>query len=83
VTNWANEEIAGDQWHGGSFDVEARRPEPKAIPGPAHEGSEPQAGDDFIPLLVPLSGLSVDVSNAGDGGEGSVVMLLSPGRERR
>jgi len=83
VTNWANEAIARDQLRGGSFDPEARRPEPRANPGPANEASEPQEGDDSDALLVALSGASWDVSGAGDGREGSVGMSSSAGGERR
>jgi len=82
VTNWANEAIARDQLRGGSVDREARRPEPRANPGPANEASERQEGDDSDALLVALSGASWDVSGAGDGREGSVGMLSSAGGER-
>jgi len=82
VTNWVNEAIARDQLLGGSFDQEARRPEPRANLGPANEASEPQAGDDSDALLVALSGESWDVSGAGDGREGCVGMSSSRvGRE--
>jgi len=82
VTNWANEATAGDQLCGGSFDLEARRPEPRANPGPANEASEPQEGDDSDALLVALSGASWDVSGAGYGHEGSVGMSSSAGGKR-
>jgi len=39
VTNWANEAMARDQWRGGSFDPEPRRPDPRANPGQANEVS--------------------------------------------
>jgi len=52
VTNWANEVIARDQLHGGSFDPEARRPGPSPNPGPANEASEQQKGDHSDSLLV-------------------------------
>jgi len=58
VTNWANQAIARDQLRGGSFDQEARRPEPIANPGSANEASELQEGDDSDALLVALSGAS-------------------------
>jgi len=67
VTNWANEEIAQDQLPGGSFDPGARRPEPRANPGPADGASEPQEGDDFDALLVALSSTSWDVPGTEDG----------------
>jgi len=82
VTNWANEAIARDQLRGGSFDPKARRPEPRANPGPANEASEPQEVDDSDALLVALSGASWDVSGGGDGPEGSVGMSSSTGGER-
>jgi len=72
VTNWANEAITQDQFHGGSFNPEPRRPEPRAHPGPANEASELQDGEDSDTLLVALSGASWDVSGIGDGREGSV-----------
>jgi len=83
VTNWANEAIAGDPLRGGSFDPEARRPEPKTNPRPANEASEPQEGADSGPLLVALSGASWDVSGAEDGRDGSIGILSSAGGERR
>jgi len=83
VTNWANEAIAQDQLCGGSFDAEARRPEPRANAGPANQASEPQEGHDSDTLLVALSGASWKVSGAGDGREGSVGMSSSAGGERR
>jgi len=83
VTNWANEALARDQLRRGSSDLEARRLEPRANPGPANGGSELQEGDDSDALLVALSGASWDVSGAGDGGEGSVGMSSSAGGERR
>jgi len=46
VTNWANETRARDKLLGGSFDPEARQPEPIPNPGPANESSEPQEGAD-------------------------------------
>ena len=65
------------------MDPEARRPEPRANPGPANEASEPQAGDDSYAFLGALSGSSWDLSGAGDGREGSVGMSSSAGGERR
>jgi len=83
VTNWADEAIARDQLRGGSFNPEARRPEPRANPGRANEASEPQEGDDDDALLVALYGASWDVSGAGDGREGSVGMSSFAGGETR
>ena len=83
MTNWANEAIARDQLRGGSFDPEARRPEPRANPGPANKASEPQEADQSDALLVVCSGASWDISGAGDGREGTVWMSSSPGGERR
>jgi len=83
VTNWANEAIARDQLRGGSFDLEPRRLEPRANPGPANQASELQEGDDSDALLVALSGASWDVSGAGDGREGSVGMCSSASGEKR
>jgi len=83
VTNWANAAIARDQFRGGSFDPEARRPEPRANPGPANEAREPQEGDDSDTLHVGLSGASWDVPGAGGGREGSIGMSSSGGCEGR
>jgi len=83
VTNWANEAIARSQLRGGSFDPEARRPEPRANPGPANEPSEQQEGEDSDSLLVALSGASWDVPGAGDGREGRIGMSSSAAGERR
>jgi len=58
MTNGANEAIARDQLRGGSFDPEARGPEPRANPGPANQAREPQEEDASDALLVALSGLS-------------------------
>jgi len=57
-TNWVNQAIARDQLRGGLFYPEARRPEPRANPGPANQPSEPQEGHDSEALLVALSGAS-------------------------
>jgi len=83
VTNWANEAIGQDQLSGGSFDLEARRLEPRANPGLANEASAPQEGDYSDALLLALSGASWDFSAAGDGREGSVQISLSTSGERR
>ena len=67
---------------GGEFDLDRRRPDPRADPGPANEAGEPQGGDDSDAFLAALSGASSGVSEAGDGRESSVKMLLSPSGER-
>jgi len=82
VPNWTNEAIARDQFRGGSFDPEPRRPEPNANPGPANEASPPLEGADSDALLVALSGASWDVSCAGNGREGSVGISSFAGGER-
>ena len=67
---------------GGEFDPDRRRPDARADPGLANEAGEQQGGDDSDTFLVALSGMSSDVSGTGDGREGSVKMLSSPGGER-
>ena len=83
VTDWANEAIARDQLRGGSFYAEPRRPEPRPKHGPANEVREPQEGDDSNGLLLALSGVSLDLSRAGDGWKGSIGMSSSAGGEGR
>jgi len=77
VTNWANEAIARDQLGRGLLDLESRRPEPRANPGPPKEASEQQEREDSDARLVALSGGSCDVSGTGDGREGSIGMSSS------
>ena len=82
VDRWSNEWYEREMLRGGEFDPDRRRPDARADPGPANEAGEPQGGDDSDALLAALSGASSDVSGAGDGREGSVKMLSSPGGER-
>ena len=82
VTNWVNEPIAQEQSRGGSFHPEARRSAARANSGLAKEASQPQEDDDSDALLVALTGVTWDVSGAGDGHEGSIGLSSSSGRER-
>jgi len=83
VTNGANTAIVRAQLRRGSFDPEARQPEPRANPGPANEASETHKGDDSDASLVALSGGSWDVYGATDGRRSTVRMSSSARGERR
>ena len=58
VDRWSNEWYAREMLCGGEFDLDRRRPDARADPGPANEAGERQGGDDSDALLVALSGAS-------------------------